>query len=52
MVMNPDVHYLGIAVLYHDIDRARWRRLAPIAPSGVTKLVALLGRRQVTLETV
>lgn len=50
MVMKPDVRYLGVAALYHDIDRARWRALAPIAPSGLTALVLLLGRRQATLE--
>ncbi len=33
------VRFLGVAVLFRDIDHAAWRARAPIAPSGLTKLV-------------
>lgn len=50
MVMKPDVRFLGVAALFHDIDRARWRALTPIAPSGLTTLVLLVGQKQAILE--
>ena len=31
---KPGVRFLGIAVLFRDIDRAQWRAIAPIAASG------------------
>lgn len=50
MILTPDVRYVGVAALYQNIDGAQWRSVAPVAPSGVTKLVLLLGRRRATLE--
>lgn len=32
------VRFLGVAVLFRDIDRAIWRAVAPVAASGLTKL--------------
>ena len=51
MVLTPDVRYLGVSALYQSIDSAQWRNVAPVAPSGLTKLVLTLGRRRATLET-
>jgi len=48
---KPDVRYLGVAVLFQDIDRARWRAVEAIAPSGVTKLMLVLGSNSAALET-
>ena len=47
---KPDVRYIGAAVLYRDIDGSQWRAVAPIATSGVTKLVLAVGRNRATLE--
>lgn len=47
---KPGVSYLGVAVLFRDIDHARWRALAPIAASGPTKLVLAIGRNTAELE--
>jgi type VI secretion system protein VasD len=33
------VQFLGVAVLFRDIDHSTWRALAPIAASGPTKLL-------------
>ena len=50
VVMRPDssrtvnlspragVHHIGVAVLFRDIDRAKWQAIAPIATSGLTRL--------------
>ena len=32
------VRFLGVAVLFRDIDHATWRAVAPVAASGLTKL--------------
>ena len=48
---KPGVRYLGVAVLFHDIDRARWRALAPIAESGTTRLVLAIGSNTAQLES-
>lgn len=32
------VRFLGVAVLFRDIDRAKWRAVAPLAPSGPNRL--------------
>jgi type VI secretion system protein VasD len=47
---KPGVHYLGVAVLFHDIDRAQWRAIAPIAASGTTRLVLAIGSSKAELE--
>ena len=47
---KPDVRYLGVVVLYQDIDRSQWRAVGPIAPSGPTKLMLTLGANRAALE--
>ena len=47
---KPGVHYLGVAVLFHDIDRAQWRAIAPIAASGTTRLALAIGSDKAELE--
>jgi type VI secretion system protein VasD len=47
---KPDVRFIGVAVLFQDIDRSQWRAVAGIAPSGVTTLVLVLGSNRATLE--
>lgn len=39
---KPGVRFIGIAVMFRDIDRAQWRLVAPIAESGLTKLALSL----------
>lgn len=46
---KPGVRYLGAAVLFRDIDRARWRAVAPIAASGPTSLTLSISGTQVKL---
>lgn len=40
VVLTPKagVRFVGIAVMFREIDRAQWRVVAPIAESGPTKL--------------
>jgi len=47
---KPDVRFIGVAVLFQDIDRSQWRAVAPIAPSGLTRLVLFVGSNRATLE--
>jgi type VI secretion system protein VasD len=49
---KADARFIGVVVLFQDIDRSRWRDVAPIAPSGLTKLVLALGSNAATLEGV
>ena len=32
--LKPGAQFIGTAVLFRDIDRARWRGIAPVAASG------------------
>ena len=32
--LKPGAQFIGAAVLFRDIDRARWRAVAPVAPNG------------------
>lgn len=36
--LKPDTRFIGMAVLFRDIDRAVWRATAPAAPHGPTRL--------------
>ena len=36
--LKPGTQFLGIAVLFRDIDHSTWREMAPVAASGPTKL--------------
>ena len=47
--LKPGAQFIGTAVLFRDIDRARWRGIAPVAASGpsrhsltITRLTAAL----------
>jgi type VI secretion system protein VasD len=51
MAPKPDVRFLGVAVLFQDIDRAQWRAIAPIAASGTTRLVLTLSSNKAVLES-
>ncbi len=36
--LKKGVQFIGIAVLFRDIDHSRWRAVAPVAASGPTRL--------------
>ena len=40
LTLNPKmgVRYIGVAVLFREIDRSQWRAVASIAPVGLTRL--------------
>lgn len=46
---KPGVRFLGVAVLFRDIDRAQWRAITPIAESGLTRLVLTISGNRATL---
>jgi type VI secretion system protein VasD len=48
---KPGVRYLGVAVLFREIDRAQWRAIAPIAAIGLTRLALTIGRNRAVLES-
>jgi type VI secretion system protein VasD len=46
LMPKPGVRFVGIAVMFRDIDRAQWRMVAPIAESGLTRLtISISGTR-------
>jgi type VI secretion system protein VasD len=47
--MKPEVGFVGIAVLFRDIDRATWRLMAPVAAHGVTRLVVQVSGIKATI---
>jgi type VI secretion system protein VasD len=47
--LKPDVAFVGIAVLFRDIDRAAWRAVAPVAAHGTTRLVVHVNGIKATL---
>ena len=47
--LKPGVQFLGVAVLFRDIDRARWRAFAPVAPHGPTRLTLKIAGVAATL---
>lgn len=47
--LKPGVQFLGVAVMFRDIDRARWRAVAPVAPHGPTRLVLKVNGLTATL---
>jgi type VI secretion system protein VasD len=47
---KPDARFLGVMVLFQDIDRAQWRAIAPIAASGTTRLVLAISSNKAALE--
>ncbi|MEA2802094.1 MAG: type secretion system protein VasD [Rhodospirillaceae bacterium] len=48
---KPGVRYLGVAVLFREIDRAQWRAIAPIATIGLTRLALTISRNRAVLES-
>ena len=43
---KPGVRFIGVAVLFRDIDRSQWRMVAPIAESGLSKFaLSISGNR-------
>ena len=48
--LKKGVQFLGVAVLYRDIDRARWRADAPVLASGPTKLTLRINGVNATLS--
>lgn len=51
VVLTPKagVRFVGIAVMFRDIDRAQWRAVAPIAETGPTKLALAIRGLTATL---
>ncbi|HET8997012.1 MAG TPA: type VI secretion system lipoprotein TssJ [Acetobacteraceae bacterium] len=49
ILLQPDVQAIGIVVLYRDIGHAQWRALAPVAPTGNTRLAVHVGKQAVSL---
>lgn len=49
---RPGVRYIGVAVLFRDIDRSQWRMVAPIAESGLSALaISISGNRAALVRT-
>jgi type VI secretion system protein VasD len=48
--LKPMVSSIGVAVLYRDIDQAKWRADAPAAANGPTNLTATVGKLALTLK--
>jgi type VI secretion system protein VasD len=49
--LKKGVQLIGVVVLFRDIDRARWRAVAPVGVSGPTHLVLRTTGLGVTLVT-
>jgi type VI secretion system protein VasD len=48
--LKKGVQFVGIAVLFRDIDQAHWRALSPIAASGPSKLTLKINGTRATLS--
>ena len=48
-LLKPGAQFLGVAVLFRDIDHATWRATAPLAPNGPTRLKLATARLTMTL---
>jgi len=46
---KPGVQFLGVAVLFRDIDRAAWRSVRPVAAHGPTRLALSIDGLKATL---
>lgn len=52
LMPKPGVRFIGIAVLFRDIDRSQWRMVAPIADSGLSRLaISISGSRAALVPT-
>ena len=47
--LKKGVQFVGIAVMFRDIDRSRWRVVAPVGVSGPTKLMLRVNGLNATL---
>jgi len=47
--LKPGAQFLGVAVLFRDIDHAQWRGVAKLAASGPTRLTLTIAALQMTL---
>ncbi len=47
--LKKGTQFLGVVVLFRDIDHAKWRATAPVAASGPSKLALAVGRLSVDL---
>jgi type VI secretion system protein VasD len=41
--LKPGVRFIGVAVLFRDIDRAQWRVVSPVAATGTTRRAPTIG---------
>lgn len=48
--LKKDTQFIGIAVLFRDIDRATWRAMSPVARSGPSRLALTTAGVTVTLS--
>ena len=48
--LKPSVASIGIAVMYRDIDRAKWRATEAARPSGTTTVSATIGKLALTMK--
>jgi type VI secretion system protein VasD len=48
--LKPMVSSIGVAVMYRDIDAAKWRATESAAPNGPTNLTATVGKLALTLK--
>ena len=49
--LKPLVSSIGVAVMYRDIDRARWRTTQPANANGQTKISVTVGKLAVAMRT-
>lgn len=49
--LTKGTRFIGVVVLFHDIDRARWRALAPVPASGSSRRVLKVNGLTATLVT-
>jgi len=42
--LKPGAQFIGTAVLFRDIDRARWRGIAPVTASGPSRRILTITR--------
>jgi len=49
-MLKPGAQFLGVAVLFRDIDHATWRAIAPVAATGPTTLTLSTTKLLATLS--
>ncbi len=48
--LKMGAQFLGVAVLFRDIDQASWRAMGPLAANGPTKLTLSIGKLSAVLK--